>query len=396
MEPKNLIVIRGARQHNLKGVSLSIPRDRLVVITGLSGSGKSSLAFDTIYAEGQRRYVESLSAYARQFLEQLQKPDVDSIEGLPPTISIEQRAGHGTPRSTVATGTEIYDYLRLLYARVGRPYCYKCGRAISQQSPDQIVDALLDGAPGSKLVILAPLVSGKKGAHREVFERVRREGFVRVRVDGKIDEVKDVVTPDKNKKHEIEAVVDRLVIEPGLSRRRLADSVETALKLGEGLLIAAIDGKDKLFSETYACPWCGVSFGEMQPRLFSFNSPYGACPTCDGLGMRPEIDEDLVVPDKTKSIKDGAIEPWRKLGRRMTIRYGRRLREFCDLFGVKPGVAFEKIPAEARKILLHGTSEEEEKKRGAWFEGVIPSLMNRFDNTESDFIKRRDRKSTRL
>jgi excinuclease ABC subunit A len=389
MEARNLIVIRGARQHNLKGVSLSIPRDKLVVITGLSGSGKSSLAFDTIYAEGQRRYVESLSAYARQFLEQLQKPDVDSIEGLPPTISIEQRAGHGTPRSTVATGTEIYDYLRLLYARVGRPSCYKCGRAISQQSPDQIVDALYHIPDGAKLVLLAPLVRGKKGAHREVFERVRREGFVRVRVDGKIDEIKNVVTPDKNKKHEIEAVVDRLVVEPGLSRRRLADSVETALKLGEGLLIASIDGQDKLFSETYACPWCGLSFGEMQPRLFSFNSPYGACPTCDGLGTRPEIDEDLVVPDKTKSIKDGAIEPWRKLGRRMTIRYGRRLREFCDLFDVKPGIPFDKIPADARRILLHGTSPEDEKKRGAWFEGVIPSLMHRFDNTESDFIKRR-------
>src|SRR5262245_24185225 len=264
MEPRNQIVIRGARQHNLKGVSLSIPRDRLVVITGLSGSGKSSLAFDTIYAEGQRRYVESLSAYARQFLEQLQKPDVDSIEGLPPTISIEQRAGHATPRSTVATGTEIYDYLRLLYARVGRPSCYKCGRPISQQTPDQIVDSLLAIPRGAKLVLLAPLVRGKKGAHRDVFERVRREGFVRVRVDGKIDEVKDVLTPDKNKKHEIEAVVDRLVVEPGLSRRRLADSVETALKLGEGLLIAAIDGKDRLFSETYACPWCGLGFGEMQ------------------------------------------------------------------------------------------------------------------------------------
>ncbi|HZL72370.1 MAG TPA: excinuclease ABC subunit UvrA [Planctomycetota bacterium] len=389
MDSKNAIVIRGAKQHNLKGVSLSIPRDRLVVITGLSGSGKSSLAFDTIYAEGQRRYVESLSAYARQFLEQLQKPDVESIEGLPPTISIEQRAGHATPRSTVATGTEIYDYLRLLYARVGHPSCYKCGRPIAQQTPDQIVDALLAIPDGSKLVLLAPLVRGKKGAHREVFERVRREGFVRVRVDGKIEEVKDIVTPDKNKKHEIEAVVDRLAVEPGLSRRRLADSVETALKLGEGLLIAAIDGKDKLFSEKYACPWCGLSFGELQPRLFSFNSPYGACPTCDGLGMRPEIDEDLVVPDKTKSIKDGAVEPWRKLGRRMTIRYGRRLREFCDLFGVKPGVAFEKIPPDARRILLHGTSPEDEKKRGAWFEGVIPSLMNRFEHTESDFIKRR-------
>jgi len=259
MDPRDVsmdheIVIRGARQHNLKEVSLSIPRDRLVVITGLSGSGKSSLAFDTIYAEGQRRYVESLSAYARQFLEQLQKPDVDSIEGLPPTISIEQRAGHATPRSTVATSTEIYDHLRLLFARVGRPSCYKCGRPISQQTPEQIVDAVLGYPQGTKLVLLAPIVRGKKGSHREVFDRIRKEGFVRVRVDGKMEEVRDIITPDKNKKHEIEAVVDRLVLEAGLSRRRLADSVETALKLGEGLMIIAAEGKDRLFSESYACP----------------------------------------------------------------------------------------------------------------------------------------------
>jgi excinuclease ABC subunit A len=394
MDPRDVttdhqIVIRGARQHNLKEVSLSIPRDRLVVITGLSGSGKSSLAFDTIYAEGQRRYVESLSAYARQFLEQLQKPDVDSIEGLPPTISIEQRAGHATPRSTVATSTEIYDHLRLLFARVGRPSCYRCGRPISQQTPEQIVDALFGYPSGTKVVLLAPLVRGKKGSHREIFDRIRKEGFVRVRVDGKMEEVRDLITPDKNKKHEIEAVVDRLVLEPGLSRRRLADSVETALKLGEGLLIAAADGKDKLFSVSYACPYCGISFGELQPRLFSFNSPYGACPACDGLGTRQEIDEDLVVPDRTKSLKDGAIEPWRKLGRRMTIRYGRRLREFCELFGVKPGVPFEKVDRESQRILIHGTTPEDEKKRGAWFEGVIPSLMHRFEHTESDFIKRR-------
>ncbi|HEY3227395.1 MAG TPA: excinuclease ABC subunit UvrA [Planctomycetota bacterium] len=387
--PDPQIAIRGARQHNLKDISLSIPRDRLVVITGLSGSGKSSLAFDTIYAEGQRRYVESLSSYARQFLEQLQKPDVDSIEGLPPTISIEQRAGHATPRSTVATGTEVYDYLRLLFARIGRPTCYKCGRAITQQTPEQIVDNILGYPAGTKLVLLAPLVRGKKGSHREIFEHVRREGFVRVRVDGKIDELKNVITPDRNKKHEIEAVVDRLVLEPGLGKRRLADSVETALKLGGGLLIANANGKDALFSESYACPYCGVSFGELQPRLFSFNSPYGACPTCGGLGTRPEIDEDLVVPDKTKTLKDGAVEPWRRLGRRMTIRYGRRLREFCEHFGAKYAAPFEKLDRELRRILLHGTTPEDEKKGGAWFEGVIPSLMHRFEHTESDFIKRR-------
>ncbi len=382
------ISIRGARQHNLKNVSLSIPRDKLVVITGLSGSGKSSLAFDTIYAERQRRYVESLSAYARQFLEQMQKPDVDSIEGLPPTISIEQRHGHGTPRSTVATATEIYDYLRLLYARIGRPFCYKCGRPIRQQTSDQIVAAILDSPQGWKISILAPLVRGKKGTHKDVFERIRREGFVRVRVDGATMELRDVLTLDKNKKHEIEAVVDRLVVDASLTRRRLTDSVETALKLGDGLMIVAGDG-DRVFSEKYACPHCGLSFGELQPRLFSFNSPYGACQTCDGLGTKLELDEDLIISKKEASLRDGAVEPWRRLGKRMTIRYGRRLREFCELFGVKYAAPFDKMDPEKKRILIHGTKPEDEKKHGGWFEGVIPSLMHRFENTESDFIKRR-------
>ncbi|HXG60876.1 MAG TPA: excinuclease ABC subunit UvrA [Planctomycetota bacterium] len=387
--PKNAVIsIRGAREHNLKNVDLDLPRDRLIVITGLSGSGKSSLAFDTIYAEGQRRYVESLSAYARQFLEQMQKPDVESIEGLPPTISIEQRQGHATPRSTVATITEIYDYLRLLFARVGRPECYRCGRPIAQQTSDQIVEDMLGMPAGTRLAVLAPLVRGKKGHHKDVFERVRREGFVRVRVDGQVQELKDVLTLDKNRKHEIEAVVDRLVVEPGV-RRRLADSVETALKLGEGLVIAATDAGDKLYSTLYACPACGISFGELQPRLFSFNSPYGACGTCDGLGTRLELDADLIVPDKSLSLRDGAIEPWRRLGRRMTIRYNRRLREFGDLFGVKPTVPFEKIDPDRRRILLHGTTPEDEKRYGSWFEGVIPSLMHRFEATESEFIKQR-------
>src|SRR5258706_7413142 len=269
MDPKNSIIIRGARQHNLKGVSLTIPRDRLVVITGLSGSGKSSLAFDTVYAEGQRRYVESLSAYARQFLEQMQKPDVESIEGLPPTISIEQRTGHATPRSTVATSTEIYDYLRLLFARVGRPFCYKCSRPITQQSAEQVIEDILDLPDGSKFALLAPLVRGKKGHHKDVFERVRREGYVRVRVDGEVLELKDVLTLDKNKKHEIEAVVDRIVLEKPQIRRRLADSVETALKLGEGLCIVAKEDGDKLYSTLYACAFCGISFRELQPRRFS-------------------------------------------------------------------------------------------------------------------------------
>ncbi len=388
MALKAAISIRGAREHNLKGVDLDIPRDRLVVITGISGSGKSSLAFDTIYAEGQRRYVESLSAYARQFIEQMQKPDVDSIEGLPPTISIEQRSGRATPRSTVATMTEVYDYLRLLFARVGEPFCYRCSRPISQQTPDQVIDDILEMPEGRRLALLSPLVRGKKGQHKDVFARVRREGFVRVRVDGEIIDLKDVVTLDKGRKHEIEVVVDRLEVDRS-QRRRLADSVETALKLGDGLLVAAWEGGEKLYSTQYACPFCGVSFGELQPRLFSFNSPYGACPTCDGLGARLELDEDLIVPDKSLSLRDGAIEPWRRLGKRMTIRYNRRLREFCEMFGVRNGTPFEKIDPELRRILLHGTTQEDEKRTGFWFEGVIPSLMHRFEVTESEFVKHR-------
>jgi excinuclease ABC subunit A len=389
MPKERVIAVRGAREHNLKNVDVDLPRDRLVVVTGLSGSGKSSLAFDTIYAEGQRRYVESLSAYARQFLEQMQKPDVESIEGLPPTISIEQRTGHATPRSTVATSTEIYDYLRLLFARVGKPFCYKCARPISQQTAEQIVLDLLELPEGSKLSILAPLVRGKKGHHKEVFERVRREGFVRVRVDGEVMDLKDVLTLDKNRKHEIEAVVDRVVMEGAQGRRRLADSAETALKLGDGLMIAVTDAGEKLYSTLYACAACGVSFGELQPRLFSFNSPYGACPSCDGLGTRLELDDDLLVPDKGLSIRDGAIEPWRRLGKRMTIRYNRRLREYGEVFGVRPSTPFEKIDAEKRRILLHGTTPADEKQFGRWFEGVAPSLMHRFKATESEFIKHR-------
>jgi excinuclease ABC subunit A len=388
MAKNAFISIRGAREHNLKNVDVDLPRDRFIVVTGLSGSGKSSLAFDTIYAEGQRRYVESLSAYARQFLEQMQKPDVESIEGLPPTISIEQRTGHATPRSTVATSTEIYDYLRLLFARVGRPFCYRCSRPITQQTAEQVVEEILARPEGTRLAILAPLVRGKKGHHKDVFDRVRREGYVRVRVDGEVTELKDVLTLDKNRKHEIEAVVDRVAIEPGI-RRRLADSVETALKLGEGLLVTAGENGDRLYSTLYACAFCGVSFGELQPRLFSFNSPYGACPSCDGLGTRLELDPDLIVPDRGASLRDGAVEPWRRLGKRMTIRYNRRLREFCEAFGVKPTLPYEKIDEAKRRVLLFGTTPEEEKRHGYWFEGVVPSLMHRFKVTESEFIKQR-------
>ncbi len=388
MAKNAFISVRGAREHNLKNVNVDLPRDRLVVVTGLSGSGKSSLAFDTLYAEGQRRYVESLSAYARQFLEQMQKPDVESIEGLPPTISIEQRTGHATPRSTVATSTEVYDYLRLLFARVGKPFCYKCSRPIAQQTAEQVVEDLLALPEGTRLALLAPLVRGKKGHHKDVFDRVRREGYVRVRVDGEVQELRDVLTLDKNRKHEIEAVVDRVVIEAGV-RRRLADSVETALKLGEGLLVTSGEGGDRLYSTLYSCAFCGVSFGELQPRLFSFNSPYGACSSCDGLGTRLELDPDLIVPDRTAAIRDGAVEPWRRLGKRMTIRYNRRLREFCEHFGVRASASFEKIDEAKRRILLFGTTPEEEKRHGAWFEGVIPSLMHRFKVTESEFVKQR-------
>ncbi len=389
MAGKRSIQIRGAREHNLKGITLEIPRDKLTVITGLSGSGKSSLAFDTIYAEGQRRYVESLSAYARQFLEQMRKPDVDSIEGLPPTISIEQRSGHATPRSTVATSTEIYDYLRLLFSRVGHPHCYQCGEPISQQSADTIIEAIFDLPEGSRIQLLAPVVRGKKGQHREIFTMLRREGFTRVRVDGEFQELRSVVTPDKNKKHEIEVVIDRILIEKQKVKRRLADSVELCLKMGEGILILMVDEKERLFSQNYACARCGISFGELQPRLFSFNSPYGACESCDGLGKRLELDADLIVRDKTLSLKGGAIEAYRKMGKRMTIRYSRRLRQYCEWFLVKYTSHFSKIDVEKKRILLHGTSPKDEKRYGSYFEGVIPSLMHRFKTTESEFVKKR-------
>ncbi len=307
--PSDYLIIRGAREHNLKNIDVAIPRNSLVVITGLSGSGKSSLAFDTIYAEGQRRYVESLSAYARQFLELMEKPDVDFIEGLSPAISIEQKAGSRNPRSTVGTLTEIYDYLRLLYARIGIPYCFKCGKRIEKQTVQQIVDLLKALPVDTRLMILAPLVRGRKGEYREVFREIRREGFVRVRVDGKIYEVDHNIELDRNKKHNIEVIVDRLSINADISER-LTEAVELALKVGSGLMIVVINGEaEQVFSEHLACPDCGVSYQEVSPRLFSFNSPYGACPVCDGLGTQMEIDPDLVVPDDTKSLSQGAIVP---------------------------------------------------------------------------------------
>ncbi len=395
------IRIRGAREHNLKGIDVDIPRDLLVCITGLSGSGKSTLAFDTVYAEGQRKYVESLSAYARQFLEQLQKPDIDDISGLPPTIAIEQRSASSNPRSTVATTTEIYDYLRVLFARAGTPHCWECGRKISSQTPSQITDSVMALPEKTKLMVLSPLVRGQKGEHREVFAALAKQGFVRARVDGEMVELAAGVVPDLKKTfaHDIEAVVDRIVLKPDV-RSRLADSVETATKLSQGLAIVAVgqaDGSfaDQMYSEKFACPvhpW--VSLPELEPRLFSFNSPHGACPDCHGLGTTMEFDPELVIPDEALSLENGAVEAWRKAGKRMNIYYARVLKTFCRDFGVsysEPVKDFDKPVLEA---LLMGTGAAAKGKKakkavGTEFEGVIPNLQRRFESTESDFVKHR-------
>ena len=305
------IIVRGANEHNLKNIDVTIPRDRLVVITGVSGSGKSSLAFDTIYAEGQRRYMESLSAYARQFLGRMEKPDVEYIEGLSPAISIDQKGPGRNPRSTMGTVTEIYDYLRLLFARVGHPHCPQCGREITSQTVEQIVDAIQGLAEGSRIMVMSPLIKDRKGEYLSVFDDLRKAGYVRARVDGKIRELSETITLDKKKKHTIEVVVDRLVIGQSGSQSRIADSVETALKLGAGvLLVSVIDGEELLFSEHFACVYCEISLGEFEPRTFSFNSPHGACPGCTGLGVKSEIDPDLVIPDRSISISRGAIRPY--------------------------------------------------------------------------------------
>lgn len=390
------IIIRGAAEHNLKHIDVEIPRDKLVVITGISGSGKSSLAFDTIYAEGQRRYVESLSAYARQFLEQMQKPEVEHIEGLPPTVSIEQRTGLPTPRSTVATQTEIYDYLRVLFARVGTPHCWKCGKRISQQTVQQVVDSLLALPPGTRITLLAPLARGKKGTHKDTLERAKRAGFVRARVDGKIMELgrpQNFPRLDPKRKHEIEAVVDRLENASNV-KSRLAESVETAFNLGNGVLIAAIEQPDrrpeeKVFSELYACPTCGVAMEELSPRTFSFNSPYGACPTCGGLGVKMELDADLLVPDKTLSLEQGAIDPWRLAGRHLGFYYDHLIKEFAWSFGVSLSTPFCNIEEEKQRILLYGTNRAGRANHHPVFEGLIPDLERRFEKTTSDHVKSR-------
>jgi len=402
-DPRREIVVLGAAEHNLQNIDVRIPRDKLVVITGISGSGKSTLAFDTIYAEGQRKYVESLSAYARQFLAQLAKPEVSHIEGLPPTVAIEQRSGGANPRSIVATSTEIYDYLRLLYARVGVPHCWVCGREITSQMVSQMVDAVLSLPTGTRFMVLGPIVRGQKGQHTELLRHVQREGYVRVRIDGEIHDVKSLPVLNKNKKHTIEVVVDRLVLRESV-RVRLSDSIETALGLSGGLVVIAydknakdqkegdesqheppgsIEWKDWLFSATYACPrHPQVNLEELAPRMFSFNSPYGACDECDGLGTILEFDPELIVPDTSLSLSQGAIDAWRHGGKRMNIFYNRLLRQFCRTYGVSSTKPYEELPAQIRKKLMYGDKQED-------WEGVIPNLNRRWTKTSSEFVKAR-------
>ncbi len=388
------IVIRGARQHNLKNIDLEIPRNKLVVFTGLSGSGKSSLAFDTIYAEGQRRYVESLSAYARQFLGQMDKPDVDFIEGLSPAISIDQKTTSKNPRSTVGTVTEIYDYLRLLYARIGQVHCYRCGKPITQQTVDQMVDQVLTLPERTRIQVLAPIIRGRKGEYRKLLEDIRKDGFIRVIVDGVQYELGAEIPMEKNKKHDISVVVDRLIIKEGINQR-LADSMEAALRLAEGLvLIDVIDGDKLLFSEKFACPDCGISIEELTPRMFSFNSPYGACPTCDGLGFRTDFSSDLLL-DFDLSVKEGGVRPWANSASKW---YEGMLQGLADGFGVDLNAPIKQLTEDQLDLLLYGTGEEkvaftyrnrsgQRRKFAVPFEGVIPNLRRRLRETDSEYIR---------
>ncbi|MEN2768525.1 excinuclease ABC subunit UvrA [Ornithinibacillus xuwenensis] len=393
--PSKMINIKGARAHNLKNIDISIPKNKLVVLTGLSGSGKSSLAFDTIYAEGQRRYVESLSAYARQFLGQMDKPDVDTIDGLSPAISIDQKTTSRNPRSTVGTVTEIYDYLRLLFARVGRPTCPTHGIEISSQTVQQMVDRILEFPERTKLQILAPVVSGRKGEHVKVFEKLRQEGYVRIRVDKEMREVTEDIKLEKNKKHSIEVVVDRIVVKDGVAGR-LSDSIETALELGEGkIIVDVIDQEELVFSENHACPICGFSIGELEPRLFSFNSPFGACPTCDGLGTNLVVDPDLVIPDWDKTLNEHAIAPWEPISSQY---YPQLLKSVCEHYGINMDIPVKDIPKGQMDKLLHGSGKEKihfhyENEFGnirdnmIEFEGVLNNVARRYKETTSDFIR---------
>ncbi|UCG15380.1 MAG: excinuclease ABC subunit UvrA [Phycisphaerales bacterium] len=394
MPDQQPIRIVGARQHNLKNITLEIPRDRLTVITGLSGSGKSSLAFDTIYAEGQRKYVESLSAYARQFLEQMQKPDVDRIEGSAPTIAIEQRSASMNPRSTVATVTEIYDYLRVLYARVAQPHCWVCRRRIGRQSTSQIVDAALALPAGRRILVMAPMVSGQRGAHSESLARMVKQGFVRARIDGEMVKLENAPPLAPQRKHTIQVVVDRLVVKEQ-AKARLADSIDLSLALANGRVIISSedDGAafhDHLYSSHFACPHHpDVNLPELSPRLFSFNSPHGACEGCNGLGTVLEFDSDLIVPDKDLSLSSGAIAAWRHGGKRLNAVYSAMLRGFCAAFGVSPDIPFRNIPAPLVDILMNGTDKARAREHGTSFEGVIPNLRRRWETTDSESVKHR-------
>ena len=389
------LIIRGARAHNLKNVNVEIPRDKLVVVTGLSGSGKSSLAFDTIYAEGQRRYVESLSAYARMFLGNMEKPDVDSIEGLSPAISIDQKTTSKNPRSTVGTTTEINDYLRLLYARVGTPYCINGHGAITASSVEQIVDQVLELPERTRMQILAPVVRRKKGQHKTIFDRIQKDGYVRVRVDGEIYDISEVPELSKSKMHNIEIVVDRLINKDGI-RSRLFDSVEAALRLADGyVIIDTMDGNELLFSEHYSCPVCGFTVPELEPRLFSFNAPFGSCPTCDGLGNKLEVDLDLVIPDRSKTLREGALAPWNPIS---SNYYPDMLEQAMEAFGVDMDTPFEDLSEEEQNLVLYGSGEREfhfhyvndfggERNIDLPFEGVVNNINRRYHETNSDFTR---------
>ncbi|MFH1218826.1 MAG: excinuclease ABC subunit UvrA, partial [Candidatus Peregrinibacteria bacterium] len=417
------ISVKGAKIHNLKNIDVDIPRDKFTVITGLSGSGKSSLAFDTIYAEGQRRYVESLSTYARNFLQLMEKPDVQSIEGLSPAISIDQKTAPRNPRSTVGTVTEIYDFLRLLYAKVGNPHCPKCAKPIKKQAPQQILDEVADMKEGAKILILAPIIRDRKGQHLQALENIKKEGFVRVRVDKEVYSVLDVPELDENKKHTIEIVVDRLVVKdfkkkvqklksgqeidlPNPNRTRLADSIETALKFGEGLMVVAEHAKDneKVYSEHFACPTCHVNIPEISPRSFSFNSPHGACEECHGLGTKLEIDPKLVIPNRKLTLAEGAIMPWSTTTSHLTW-YNRILESVAKVNKFSMNKAIKDLPEETLKLILYGDEEKKYTVRingngnpdgnsfsGEYetnFEGVIPNLERRYLETDSDYVRKK-------
>jgi excinuclease ABC subunit A len=401
----NKIIVRGAREHNLKNIDVEIPREKLVLLTGLSGSGKSSLAFDTIYAEGQRRYVESLSSYARQFLGLMEKPDVDQIEGLSPAISIDQKSSSRNPRSTVGTVTEIYDHLRLLYARIGHPHCPECGRPIAHQSVQQMAEQIQAMPDGTRLMILAPLIRDRKGEHQGILDDVRKAGFARVRVNGEVHDIDDDIKLGRYYRHTIEVVVDRIVVrhentdDSHAARIRLIDSLETALKMGNGMATAAVvDGEEIVFSEHFACVHCGLSFGELEPRSFSFNSPHGACPECDGIGVRREFDPQLVVPDQDLTLAQGAIAPWFKPGRDGTTWYTALLTAMSEAYDIPLGVPFRDLTNEQQKLMLNGTRGKKirvtyrsrsGRKRSypVPYEGVLPYLRRRYSNTSSDYVR---------